>query len=77
MGLPGSETAQHLAAAIFDDLTGTLVIHVPYCSNEPPFVGPLAGETALVWAFICAVEMLIHESKVRVPANITATRVRA
>lgn len=59
---------------MFDDMTGTLVIHVPYCRTGRSVAGPLAGEVELVFALISAVEILIREGKVFIPANTAATR---
>ncbi|WP_157033854.1 hypothetical protein [Belnapia moabensis] len=54
---------------MFDDLTGTLVIHVPYCSTGPSVTGPLAGEVGLVFASVSAVEMLVREGEVFHPGH--------
>jgi tripartite-type tricarboxylate transporter receptor subunit TctC len=76
-GTPGAGTAQHLAAALFDDLAGTQIIHVPYRGTGPSVAGLLTGEVEVMFASVSAVETLIREGKVRALANTAATRARA
>jgi tripartite-type tricarboxylate transporter receptor subunit TctC len=76
-GTPGAGTAQHLAAALFDDMAGTQIIHVPYRGTGPSVTGLLTGEVEVMFASVSAVETLIREGKVRALANTAATRARA
>ncbi|MBL6456112.1 tripartite tricarboxylate transporter substrate binding protein [Belnapia sp. T6] len=76
-GTPGAGTAQHLAAALFDDLAGTRIVHVPYRGTGPSVTGLLTGEVEVMFASVSAVETLIREGKVRALANTAAERARA
>ena len=76
-GTPGAGTAQHLAAALFDDLAGTQIIHVPYRGTGPSVTGLLTGEVEVMFASASAVETLIREGKVRALATTAAARARA
>ena len=76
-GTPGAGTSQHLAAALFDDLAGTQIIHVPYRGTGPSVTGLLTGEVEVMFASASAVETLIREGKVRALATTAATRARA
>jgi tripartite-type tricarboxylate transporter receptor subunit TctC len=76
-GTPGAGTAQHLAAALFDDLAGAQITHVPYRGTGPSVTGLLSGEVEVMFASASAVETLIRDGKVRALANTAATRARA
>lgn len=76
-GTPGAGTSQHLAAALFDDLAGTQIIHVPYRGTGPSVAGLLSGEVQVMFASVSAVEGLIHDGKIRALAVTSAQRARA
>ncbi|MBV1798351.1 tripartite tricarboxylate transporter substrate binding protein [Siccirubricoccus sp. G192] len=73
-GTPGSGTAQHLAGALFDDLAGTRIVHVPYRGTAPSVTGLLTGEVQAMFASASAVEALIREGKIRALAVTSARR---
>jgi tripartite-type tricarboxylate transporter receptor subunit TctC len=73
-GTPGSGTAQHLAAALFDDLAGTKIVHVPYRGTAPSVAALLAKEVQVMFASVSAVESLIREGKVVTLATTSAAR---
>ncbi|WP_207538615.1 Bug family tripartite tricarboxylate transporter substrate binding protein [Sabulicella rubraurantiaca] len=76
-GTPGAGTSQHLAAALFDDMAGTRIIHVPYRGTGPSVAGLLSGEVEVMFASVSAVEALIREGRIRALANTAARRARA
>ncbi|MDB5415184.1 MAG: hypothetical protein JWR10_3519 [Rubritepida sp.] len=76
-GTPGAGTSQHLAAALFDDMAGTQIVHVPYRGTAPSVTGLLTGEVEVMFASVSAVESLIREGKIRPLANTAAHRARA
>jgi tripartite-type tricarboxylate transporter receptor subunit TctC len=73
-GTPGSGTAQHLAAALFDDLAGTKIVHVPYRGTAPSVAGLLSGEVEVMFASVSAVEPLIRDGKIFALAATSAAR---
>jgi tripartite-type tricarboxylate transporter receptor subunit TctC len=73
-GTPGSGTAQHLAAALFDDLAGTKIVHVPYRGTAPSVAGLLSGEVEVMFASVSAVEPLIRDNKIFALAATSAAR---
>lgn len=76
-GTPGAGTAQHLAAALFDDMAGTRIVHVPYRGTGPSVAGLLGGEVEVMFASVSAVEGLVREGQVRALANTAGRRARA
>jgi tripartite-type tricarboxylate transporter receptor subunit TctC len=76
-GTPGAGTSQHLAAALFDDMAGTQITHVPYRGTAPSVTALVAGEVEVMFASVSAVEQLIREGKIRALANTAARRARA
>jgi tripartite-type tricarboxylate transporter receptor subunit TctC len=76
-GTPGAGTSQHLAAALFDDLAGTHIVHIPYRGTGPSVAGLLSGEVEVMFASVSAVEALIRDGKIRALATTAAKRARA
>ena len=76
-GTPGAGTSQHLAAALFDDMAGTRIIHVPYRGTGPSVAGLLGGEVQVMFASVSAVETLIRDGRIRALANTAGRRARA
>jgi len=76
-GTPGAGTSQHLAAALFNDMAGTRIIHVPYRGTAPSVTGLLGGEVEVMFASVSAVETLIRDGKIRPLANTAPRRARA
>jgi len=76
-GTPGSGTSQHLAGALFDDLAGTRIVHVPYRGTGPSVAGLVGNEVQAMFASITAVDGLIRDGRVRPLASCGPTRARA
>lgn len=76
-GTPGAGTSQHLAAALFDDMAGTRIVHVPYRGTGPSVAGLLTGEVQVMFASVSAVETLIRDGRIRALANTAGRRARA
>lgn len=76
-GTPGAGTSQHLAAALFDDMAGTRIAHVPYRGTAPSVTALVAGEVEVMFASVSAVEQLIRDGKIRALANTAGQRARA
>ena len=76
-GTPGAGTSQHLAAALFDDMAGTQIVHVPYRGTAPSVSGILSGEVQVMFASVSAVEEMIKDNRIRALAVTSATRARA
>jgi tripartite-type tricarboxylate transporter receptor subunit TctC len=76
-GTPGAGTSQHLAAALFDDMAGTRIVHVPYRGTGPSVAGLLTGEVQVMYASVSAVETLIRDGRIRALANTAGRRARA
>ena len=76
-GTPGAGTSQHLAAALFDDMAGTRITHVPYRGTAPSVTALVSGEVEVMFASVSAVEQLIRDGKIRALANTAARRARA
>lgn len=76
-GTPGAGTSQHLAAALFDDMAGTRIVHVPYRGTGPSVAGLLGGEVQVMFASLSAVEALIRDGRLRALANTAGRRARA
>lgn len=76
-GTPGAGTSQHLAAALFDELAGTRITHIPYRGTAPSVTALVAGEVEVMFASVSAVESLIRDGKIRALANTAGQRARA
>ncbi|MBX9749237.1 MAG: hypothetical protein K5Q68_06435 [Roseococcus sp.] len=76
-GTPGAGTSQHLAGALFDDMAGTRIIHVPYRGTGPSVAGLLSGEVQAMFASVSAVDALIRDGRIRALANTAGQRARA
>jgi tripartite-type tricarboxylate transporter receptor subunit TctC len=76
-GTPGQGTPQHVAAELFDALTGTRITHVPYRGTAPSVAGLLGGEVQLMFASVSAVEPLIREGRIRALAVTSPRRIEA
>ncbi|HUF80518.1 MAG TPA: tripartite tricarboxylate transporter substrate binding protein [Burkholderiales bacterium] len=62
----GNGTPSHLAGAMFESMTGTKMVHVPYKGGAPAVVDLLAGHVSLML-----------DNSLSVPAHIKAGRLRA
>jgi tripartite-type tricarboxylate transporter receptor subunit TctC len=73
-GTGGIGTPQHLAAELFDIVTGGKTVHVPYRGAAPVANGLLTGEIQLAFATMGSVEGLIRSGQLRGLAVTTAQR---
>lgn len=73
-GTAGAGTPFHLAAALFDEMAGTSMIHVPYRGTGPSVAGLLGNEVQLMFASSTAVDALIRDGRIRVLANTAGKR---
>jgi tripartite-type tricarboxylate transporter receptor subunit TctC len=58
-------TMPHLAGELFQQLTGTKLLHVPYKGGGPALVGQLSGEASLYWPGIAIATPHIKTGKLR------------
>jgi tripartite-type tricarboxylate transporter receptor subunit TctC len=72
MGSAGIGGSPHVMGELFQLMTGTTMLHVPYRGNFMPDL--LAGEVHVVFAPIAQVLTLIRDGKLRALAVTTATR---
>jgi tripartite-type tricarboxylate transporter receptor subunit TctC len=75
MGSAGIGGSPHVMGELFQLMTGTRMLHVPYRGNFMPDL--LAGEVQVVFAPIAQVLTLIREGKLRALAVTTANRTAA
>ena len=73
----GAGSGPHLAAGLFQDLTGTTIQHVPYGGGSPATVAVLRGEVQMLMAGILAVGPLIQSGGLRPLGIAAATRTAA
>lgn len=64
-GSSGNGTSQHLSGALFQSITGTRMVHVPYKGSAPAMQALLGGEVDLVFENILAAVPLIQSGKIR------------
>ena len=64
----------HLAAALFENLSQTKVLHVPYKGGAPAAVAVLAGEVQMAFASIAAVLPHAQQNRLRVIGVSSAKR---
>ncbi|HXF66501.1 MAG TPA: tripartite tricarboxylate transporter substrate binding protein [Burkholderiales bacterium] len=72
-GTGGAGTPPHLAAELFQSLTGTRMVHVPYKGVAQALVDTASGQVQLTFAVIPASLPLIRSGKVRA-LGVTSTR---
>jgi tripartite-type tricarboxylate transporter receptor subunit TctC len=72
---PGSGTGAHMAMALFNMMTGTAMVHVPYKGSVAAAVATASGETQTMIAVISALLPQIQAKRVRLIAVSSATRV--
>jgi len=71
---PGVGTSSHLAAELFQIMTGTKMIHVPYKGSGPSMAGLVAGQTAVAFDPLSSCLPLIKTGKLRALAVTTQHR---
>lgn len=73
-GSSGNGTSQHLSGALFQSITGTKMVHVPYKGSAPAMQALLGGEVDLVFENILAAVPLIQSGKIRALGVTSAKR---
>lgn len=71
---PGVGTSSHLAAELFQIMTGTKMIHVPYKGSGPSMAGLVAGQTAVAFDPLSSCLPLVKTGKLRALAVTTQRR---
>ncbi len=70
----GSGAAAHLAAELFQSMTGTSMVHVPYKGAGPALIDELAGQCQVMFATALSVQPYIQSGRMRPLAVTTARR---
>jgi tripartite-type tricarboxylate transporter receptor subunit TctC len=73
-GTSGTGGAGHLAGALFQSLTKTQLLHVPYKGGGPAMIDLIAGQTQLGFASQPSAAGFIRDGKLRALAVTTAKR---
>ena len=76
-GTSGTGGAGHLAGALFQNMTGTRLLHVPYKGGGPAMVDLVAGQTQLGFASPASAAPFLKSGKLRALAVGTARRMKA
>ncbi len=61
----GTGSVPHMAGELFQQITGTVFLHVPYKGGGPALTGLLSGETTLYWPGIAIATPHIKADKLR------------
>jgi tripartite-type tricarboxylate transporter receptor subunit TctC len=75
-GTAGAGTPFHLAGALFDDMLGTRIVHVPYRGTGPSVAGLLGNEVQVMFASSTGLDALVRDGKVFAIASTAAQRAR-
>ncbi len=70
----GSGTPTHLAAELFDSITGIRMVHVPYKGGGPSMIALLSGEASLSFGSLPSAISHIRNGKLRALGVTTAAR---
>jgi len=70
----GNGGAPHLAGALFQDLTGSKMLHVPYRGSAPAVVDVAAGRVDIMFDAVPSLLPMIQAGKLRPLAAASATR---
>jgi tripartite-type tricarboxylate transporter receptor subunit TctC len=73
-GSSGNGTTRHLAGEIFNNLTGTSMIHVPYKGSGPAMTGLLGSEIDLIFEGLGSASPHIRAGKIRALAVTSPKR---
>jgi len=73
----GIGTLPHLAAELFKQVTGTLIVHVPYKGGGPALTGVVAGEVQMTFDPLATSLELIKDGRLRVLAAAGPKRIAA
>ncbi len=61
----GTGSMPHMAGELFQQMTGTRLLHVPYKGGGPALIGLLSGETSIYWPGIAIAMPHIKTGKLR------------
>jgi len=70
----GIGSSGHLAGALFDTMTGTKMVHVPYKGNAPALTDLLGGQVSLTFATTASVTLYVRSGRLRALATTGARR---
>ncbi|MBC7780561.1 MAG: tripartite tricarboxylate transporter substrate binding protein [Proteobacteria bacterium] len=70
----GTGSMPHMAGELFQQMTGTALVAVPYKGGAPALTGVLSGETQLYWPGIAIAMPLIRAGKLRALGVASKTR---
>jgi tripartite-type tricarboxylate transporter receptor subunit TctC len=73
-GSPGTGSAPHLAAALFQQMSGTTMVHIPYKGDAPAIADLLAGQIHAMLLSGPALIPLVKAGKLRALAVTTEQR---
>ena len=73
-GSSGNGTTRHLAGEIFNKLTGTSLVHVPYKGSGPALVALMGGEVDLIFVDLGSVASFISAGSIRALAVTSPKR---
>jgi tripartite-type tricarboxylate transporter receptor subunit TctC len=74
MGSAGIGTVQHVAGELFNSMTGTKIVHVPYRGQAPALLDLMAGQIQVMFDSAPASLQVIKAGKLKPLAVTTATR---
>ena len=74
MGSAGIGTVQHVAGELFNYMTGTKIVHVPYRGQAPALLDLMAGQIQVMFDSAPASLQVIKAGKLKPLAVTTATR---
>jgi tripartite-type tricarboxylate transporter receptor subunit TctC len=73
----GTGSIVHLATALFADMAGVKMIHVPYKGTGPAITDTIAGQTQLLWGSVAATLPQVKNGRLKGIAVTTAKRIEA
>ncbi|MDB5926576.1 MAG: hypothetical protein JWN13_5512 [Betaproteobacteria bacterium] len=73
-GSSGNGSANHLAGVLFQHMTGTKLIHVPYKGAGPASIALLSGEIDFMFSNVASAIPYVRQGKVRAIASSGANR---
>ena len=73
-GSAGSGSAGHLSAVLFNSMTGTQMIHVPYKGSGPALPDLLAGQLQLMFGNMASAIPFVRSGKIRALAVTSGRR---
>jgi tripartite-type tricarboxylate transporter receptor subunit TctC len=73
-GSSGQGTTRHLSGELFNAMTGTKLVHIPYKGSGPAMTGLMSGEVTLIFEGLGSAATYIRSGKVRALAVTSAKR---